>query len=353
MEENESQNDATHSGTAGERLRRAREAAGLSRTDVASRTKVAERHLEAIEGDRFGDLAARTYAVGFSRSYARAVGLDEREIAEQVRAQLDAAQYDHHAPAAPTFEPGDPARVPPRGLAWLAAGAAVLVIGALLFFWSNYLSPEGELPSLLPEDEPSQVVPATAAPKPAVTPEAAATGPVVITSRADRLWIKVSDADGNQLFQKELAMGETWTLPADAKGPVLRTALPGKLDITVGGKPVAPFTVVSETVSGVSIAPADLIARGSGDALASASAGPAPASRVSSSPASATRRPAPSGTVSPSQAAPTAAATRAPVPSPRPSSSATRTAAPATASAPASAPAAPAAAPSAVSTDSD
>ena len=65
--------------SAGDQLRAAREAAGMSRSDVAAKTRVAERHLEAIEGNRFADLAAPTYAVGFSRAYARAVGLDEND----------------------------------------------------------------------------------------------------------------------------------------------------------------------------------------------------------------------------------------------------------------------------------
>ena len=74
----------------GARLCAAREAAGLSRADVAARTKIAERHLGAIEEDRFDDLASSTYAVGFARAYARTVGLDEAEIARLVRGRLEA-----------------------------------------------------------------------------------------------------------------------------------------------------------------------------------------------------------------------------------------------------------------------
>ncbi len=50
---------------AGVRLRRAREAAGLSRADIAARTKIAERHLASIEEGNFAALASRAYAVGF------------------------------------------------------------------------------------------------------------------------------------------------------------------------------------------------------------------------------------------------------------------------------------------------
>src|SRR3546814_18450267 len=75
--------------TAGGRLRSAREAAGLTRADISSQTKIAERHLCAIEEDRFGDLAARTYAVGFARAYARALGPAAAEMAAAVHTQID------------------------------------------------------------------------------------------------------------------------------------------------------------------------------------------------------------------------------------------------------------------------
>src|SRR3546814_15183499 len=80
METVENQSTPDSRSTAGARLRQAGEAAGRSRADIATLTKIAERHLLAIEENRFGDLAARTYAVGFSRAYERALGLDDRKI---------------------------------------------------------------------------------------------------------------------------------------------------------------------------------------------------------------------------------------------------------------------------------
>lgn len=76
----------------GTRLRNARNVGGMSRSEVATRTKIAERHLISIEEDRFLDLPGKTYAVGFSRAYARTVGLDEAEIAQAVRDLLAASE---------------------------------------------------------------------------------------------------------------------------------------------------------------------------------------------------------------------------------------------------------------------
>ena len=67
--------------TVGSRLRRAREAAGLGVAALAAQTRISQRQIEAIEAGDFGALPGRTYAVGFSRSLARAVGLDEAEVA--------------------------------------------------------------------------------------------------------------------------------------------------------------------------------------------------------------------------------------------------------------------------------
>src|ERR1700712_4601452 len=113
--------------TAGQILCRAREAAGFARAQVAQLTKIPERHLLAIEQDDFAALPARAYAVGFSRTYARALGPDEAEIARLVRVELDGARTDQ-APRTATFEPGDPARIPSSAFACVAAAPAIGVI---------------------------------------------------------------------------------------------------------------------------------------------------------------------------------------------------------------------------------
>ena len=297
MEDVETPETTPQSSSAGRTLLKAREDAGLTRADIASRTKVAERHIAAIEEDRFEDMAARTYAVGFSRAYARAVGLDEKHIAEMVRTQLDAHEPLIPTPQ-PTFEPGDPARVPSSGLAWMAGGAIALVLGLVVYFWGNVFFPEGQLPSLITEDEPAQV--ASPAPRPAQSAVAVASdAPVVLTSNADQLWLRVSDGEGKTLLQTVLARGQSWTVPADAKAPQLRTARADVLSISVGGKTIAPLSQKPGTVSGVSLKPADLLGQPQAGKAPVATAG------VPSASASATARAAgSSGTTAPRSSAP-------------------------------------------------
>ncbi|RZJ98108.1 MAG: helix-turn-helix domain-containing protein, partial [Novosphingobium sp.] len=242
----------------GARLRLAREKQRLSRADIAARTKIAERHLAAIEEERFADLASSTYAVGFSRAYARAVGIDEREIAQAVRIELNMID-EVETPSKPTFEPGDPARVPSVRLAWVAGAAALAVVVAVVVFWGSYIFPAVSLPDLIKDAPPpaaKKVV--TAAP---VAAAPTAQGAVVITAKEAGVWVRITDASGKKLLEKQLAQGESFTIPADAAEPKLRTGWPDALAVTIGGQPVAPLAD-KRVVTTVPVSAAALLARG-------------------------------------------------------------------------------------------
>ena len=134
----------------GPRLMQAREAAGMTLPQLSGITKIPTRMLALIEAGDFAALPSRTYATGFTRSYARALGLDEVEFVNAVRSELG-LNGPIETPAATQFEPGDPARVPTARLAGMAALAALLVVLAGLFLWRTYYSPAVTLPSLLPD----------------------------------------------------------------------------------------------------------------------------------------------------------------------------------------------------------
>lgn len=254
--------------SAGMRLRRARERADLSLTDISDRTKIAERHLQAIEEDRFTDLAGKTYAVGFSRNYAKAVGLDDAEIAEAVRVQLDAEQDNWPKPQPDTFEPGDPARVPPSRIAWIAGLGAIVVIGLLYVFGRSFLSPAAELPDILAKRSEA-ASPAVAA-RPTSTP-ARLGGEVVFTAMEPGIWVKFYDANGTQLFQKQMEQGERYTVPANAEGPQIWTARPDALRITVGGQPVPRLADKPITIKDRPVTAAALVANDNTSAAAAIS----------------------------------------------------------------------------------
>ena len=253
--------------SAGMRLRHAREALGKSLNDIAAATKIPERLLAAIEASQFSALPSRIYAIGFSRSYARVVGLDEVAIADEVRAELDGPRGDE-SPSTPAFIPGDPARVPGRRLTVIAGLGAVAVIVGALVYWHNAYDPEGPLPSILPTDAPpagKSVAGARSAGlgkvamSPAVAPVSG--GPVTISALAPGIWVKVYEAAGKTLFEGQMAQGQSFTVPADASAPLIWTGRPDALAITVGGKPVARLAEKQEIVKAVPITAAALLAR--------------------------------------------------------------------------------------------
>lgn len=276
--------------TAGHILCRAREAQGLTRAQIAELTKIPERHLLAIEENNFAALPARTYSVGFSRNYARALGVDEAEIIRLVRADLDGAPVEQPARAA-TFEPGDPARIPSSAFAWLAGILALGVVIAGFVFWRSYYSPAAELPPIVADAPPAQ-----SAPSPVSTPVAA--GQVVFTALEPGVWVKFYDASG-QLLQKELAQGETYAVPANANGPMLWTARPQALGIAIDGKPVPKLSETQTTLKDVPVSATALLARPAPVAAAVPMPAPRPSALTKSA---APRAAAPRPAATPSQA---------------------------------------------------
>lgn len=256
---------------AGAMLAEARAAAKLELAEVSARTRIPQRHLAAIEAGDYAKLPSRTYAVGFSRTYARLLGLDERAVCDQVRLDLEAGDPQGLPPRPDRFEPGDPARVPSRRLAWFSALAVVvLVIGAFTFY-RTYFSPGlGPAPLTVPTPTPTPTTTQRATPAGSARPAGVApSGPVVFTSLADGTWVKFYDGAGKRLFEGQMARGQTFSVPADAQAPQVWTGRPNALAITIGGRPVPKLGEAEVVVKDVPVDAAALLAR-------STTASPAP-----------------------------------------------------------------------------
>lgn len=72
----------------GEQLRKAREAKGLSISDIEKATKIQSRYLEAIESNDFDKLPGDFYVRAFIRQYAQIVGLDGKELLSQYQGEV-------------------------------------------------------------------------------------------------------------------------------------------------------------------------------------------------------------------------------------------------------------------------
>ena len=261
--------------TAGERLRAAREAKNMTLEEIASTTRIPTRHLESLENGEWTKLPAPTYSVGFARSFATTVGLDRDEIGDQLRAEMGTTRQVHQPVDA--FEPADPKRSMPKGLVIGALLALVLVALGLTWLSNRELSDDTNAVSA----DNAALADAGVSTN---TPTPAVAGPVVITAN-DAAWIEVKDGQ-TILKQGELAAGQSFEVPASALAPVLTTAKPEALRISVGTADAPAVGPAGQKASGVSLKGADLLKGPTAAAPAAAPSAPAP------TPAAAATRPA-------------------------------------------------------------
>jgi cytoskeleton protein RodZ len=218
----------------GDRLRAAREAAGFDLNDIGTRTRIPTRHLEAIERGEFTALPSSTYAIGFVKSYARALDLDEAAFATAVRGEL--GRSEPLGRDTQFTELTDPARVPSRLLAGETAPAP-----------TEAAAPVAAAPSS------NTAVAATPAP-------ASSSGQVTLTAIAP-VWLRITDRNGGKLYEKEMAAGERFDVPKGAADPRILTGRPDALKVTIDGRDVAPLGPPERTVADLQISAAALAAR--------------------------------------------------------------------------------------------
>jgi len=255
------------------RLRRARESKGMDLAQVAAETRIPTRHLEVIERGAFDELPARTYAIGFSRTYAQTVGLDPQEIAQQLREEL-ALNGDGRSERREAFEPGDPAKIPSAGLAWFGAIAALLLFaGAMMFYSTFYGAGAGPAP-LAPDIDPALADAAGAGAAGAAGPGTNAAagaqqdGQVVFTALEDGVWVRFYDVAGKRLLEKQMARGERFEIPSDAQGPQIWTGRPDAFAITIDGRSVPKLAEDDFVMRDVAISAEALMSRSEDEAAA-------------------------------------------------------------------------------------
>jgi len=134
----------------------------------------------------------------------------------------------------------------------------MLAIGAFAFFNTYFAA--GTEPGSLLSPEPAASGAAVAA-KPAASPTPAASGPVVLTALEDGVWVRLYEEGGERLLERTLKLGEAVTVPAAATDPRINTGRPDALSVTVGGQAVAKISERPETISGVPVSAAALLAR--------------------------------------------------------------------------------------------
>jgi cytoskeleton protein RodZ len=229
-----------------ERLRRAREKAGLSLEELATRTKIQQRILEAIEAGDFKRVPGGLFVRGFLRSYAREVGLDPEEVVAQYLAEFEPALLTPEVPD----EPDEPAAQADISLpetptpAWRKLWPAAFVLGALIAVFTFFSS----TPQTAPAAEPAPVgTSGQAAPQPTASAPAPAARPELLTMdiRAKReVWVAVM-ADGQKAVYRTLQPDERVNVMARQQ-IAARIGDAEAFEYSINGVPGKPLGAASE-----------------------------------------------------------------------------------------------------------
>jgi cytoskeleton protein RodZ len=243
-----------------------RERQGLARADVAQRLHMSVSQVEALEVGDYARLPRGTFLRGFTRNYARVLGLD----AEAVVGLLSQDAPRENAPR--IVVPSQNIRFDPLGQRLAnpyvkAAGiaAALLVLGFAAMYWWLFVRPQGpqhstvvkkpavEAPKPVPvappveapkaENPAPEPVAAEPAPAPAIVPPPAFAAPAApVATPATEPAPAPAPAPGEGLIRLTFRAA-AWVEIHDARGRVLLSRThPGGSSAEVAGKP--PFTLV-------------------------------------------------------------------------------------------------------------
>lgn len=173
---------ATPAGTPGAILAAERERQGLARGDIAQRLHMSVSQVEALEAGDYARLPRGTFLRGFTRNYARALGLDAEAIVGLLAE--DAPREKSPVIVVPSqnirFDPlGQRLSSPYIKAAGIAAAAIVLGFAAM--YWWLFIRPQGvpasqvvKAPAVAEAPRAAAVEPAAGEPKPAPAEQAPA-----------------------------------------------------------------------------------------------------------------------------------------------------------------------------------
>jgi transcriptional regulator with XRE-family HTH domain len=206
---------------AGRKLTEARRQLGLSLEEVADRIRVRREFLQALEDMNIKLLPGKAYALAFLRSYARALGLDEKVIVDQFQDESALTREDAQR------QIRDPSSRPNRERPWMAA-AALAVIAAALVGW-RMVERDGAT-----EDarESSAIAQGPAAAAPVAT--AATARPILEIRALSEAWLEARGPDGTVFLSRTLRAGDVYR-PDPSPGWTLHARDGGAFELYVDG----------------------------------------------------------------------------------------------------------------------
>lgn len=277
----------------GETLRRERLGRGLDLNQVSRDTRITVRFLESIEADQFDKLPGGVFTKSFVRQYARALGLDEEEIAAELQRVLQereepapglpqAPEHEIRMPKVAQWGGVDKRLRPSSSLPALAMVMVVMLICSGIYTWWQTSKTKPAAPTISPpvaQTSPAPPAIPVSSPSPSPSPAAgqsaaAATAPVaapvtsaiaktdlsaarsalpvpteevgdpagavhVAIKAEEPTWVAIT-LDGKRVYTGTLQPNETKVLNATGSVRVL-VGNAGGLGVTYNGQPVGPL----------------------------------------------------------------------------------------------------------------
>jgi cytoskeleton protein RodZ len=213
-------------------LRRQREAREISLREIAERTKISMRYLQAMEDDRFEVLPAPVFAKGFLREYARYVGLSPDDV---VNHYLSVQQPQAHVDGDAGHRERRPLANWPRWLPLLVAIALLLGLAALLALLSDRWRQHRDGTA---ESRPPIVAPlATPVPPAPPVPAAPPSAPLEVTVDFNQeCWVEAV-VDGGSRRAEMREQGESMQIEAKQSIVFAKLGNAAAVDIQVNGYP--------------------------------------------------------------------------------------------------------------------
>jgi len=258
----------------GATLREERERQSLTLTDVARQLKLFPRQVDALEQDDYGALPGPVFVRGFTRNYARLLGIDAEPLMRAVEVKLSPRRADAAAQPSPVPRPGLAAVLPDadavatrgrRRKLLVAVSVGILLVGAYLATRDRThesasidvpvgvapteapASPPTPAPATVseapqapapiipaaPETTPASVVPAA----PEMETSTGTTGPELRLTFADESWVEVRNGKGTLIFGQLNPAGSVRIVRGT---PPLSLVVgnAASVNLTIRGKPV-------------------------------------------------------------------------------------------------------------------
>ncbi|GAC1422796.1 MAG: DUF4115 domain-containing protein [Candidatus Velthaea sp.] len=250
----------------GESFRTAREARGLTLSDVAEHIHIRSVYLGAIEDEEWSSIGAPVYVRGFIRTYARFLGLDGEDAVARFAERIGsggplpaasaaaASKSSSHTPSNRASEPRGPSVWANTGI--LVAIALVLGVGYEYYQFqagSSGRATVAAAPSATPGIESSQPAralsgsPAQALPstEPSSSPSPAGGKNSFAIRLTERSWLRVT-IDGTVAMEGVFPSGTVRSFTG--KNAFVRAGNAGGVDVTVSGKNVGAMGGAGDVV---------------------------------------------------------------------------------------------------------